>query len=132
MPKATRILPLSPYHNLSAGDLVDRLGAIKADLSGLQSQEKALRDRRDHRSGAVVTRYQRCPRQDGGPDWYDAHCRPSVVTTVAVKVRPVTPALAAYGRALNMTTIDTVSLANLWQRWQEIETKRSRNETGRC
>jgi hypothetical protein len=24
MPKATFILPLSPYHNLSAGDVVDR------------------------------------------------------------------------------------------------------------
>jgi hypothetical protein len=49
MPKATRILPLSPYHNLSAGDLVDRL----------------------------------------------IHYRKSAVTTVAIKARPVTRALAA-------------------------------------
>ena len=45
MPKATRdIVPLSPYHNLPAGDLVDRLGALKAEIGGLQDQEKALRE----------------------------------------------------------------------------------------
>jgi hypothetical protein len=109
MPKATRILSLL-FHNLSAGDLVDRLGAVKAELSGLQAQEKALRDELIRRGSsslegavysATITEAVRwtldtsAVRSKMGPDWYDAHCRQSVVTTVAVKARPVTRALAA-------------------------------------
>jgi hypothetical protein len=110
MPQATRILPPSPYHNLSAGDLVDRLGALKAEIGGLQSQEKALRDELLHRGSssidgavysATITEAVRWTldtsvvRAKMGSDWYDAHCRQSVVTTVAVKARPVARALAA-------------------------------------
>jgi hypothetical protein len=110
MPKATSILPLSPYHNLPAGDLVDRLGAVKADMSGLQAQEKAMRDELIRRGSssfegavysATITEAVRWTLDTGavrskmGADWYDAHCRQSVVTTVAVKARPVTRALAA-------------------------------------
>jgi hypothetical protein len=110
MPKATPILPLSPYHNLSAGDLVDRLGAVKAELSVLQAQEKALRDELIRRGSsslegavysATITDAVRWTLDTGavrakmGGDWYDAHCRQSVVTTVAVKARPVARALAA-------------------------------------
>lgn len=110
MPKATRILPLSPYHNLSAGNLVDRLGALKAELCGLQAQEKALRDELIRRGSssldgavysATITQAVRWTLDTGavrskmGADWYDAHCRQSVVTTVAVKARPVVAQLAA-------------------------------------
>jgi hypothetical protein len=106
MPKATPILPLSPYYNLSAGDLVDRLG----EIGGLQALEKALRDellRRGSSSvdgavySATITDAVRwsldtgAVRTEMGSDWYDAHCRQSVVTTVAVKARPVTRLLAA-------------------------------------
>jgi hypothetical protein len=110
MPKATRILPLSPYHNISAGDLVDRLGAVKAEISGLQAQEKALRDELIRRGSSntnwaiyssTITDAVRWTldtaaiRTKMGADWYGAHCRRSVVTTVAVKARPVIRALAA-------------------------------------
>jgi hypothetical protein len=110
MPKATHILPLSPFHNISTGDLVNRLGAVKADLGGLQAQEKALRDELISRGSssaegavysATITEAVRwtldtnAVRSKMGGDWYDAHCRQSVVTTVAVKARPVTRALAA-------------------------------------
>jgi hypothetical protein len=110
MPKATCILPSSPYHNLSAGDLVDRLGVVKTELSGLQAQEKALRDELISRGStsldgavysATITEAVRwsldtsAVRAKMGGDWYDAHCRQAVVTTVAVKARPVARALAA-------------------------------------
>lgn len=111
MPKATRdIVPLSPYHNLSAGDLGDRLGALKAEIGGLQDQEKALREELIRRGspaidGAVYsasiteavrwTLDSKAVRTEMGDAWYDARCRQSVVTTVAVKSRPVTVQLAA-------------------------------------
>jgi hypothetical protein len=38
MPKATHILPPSPYHNISAGDLVDELGALKARIADLENR----------------------------------------------------------------------------------------------
>jgi hypothetical protein len=40
MPQATHILPSSPYHNLSAGDLVDRLGAVKTEIGTLERVRK--------------------------------------------------------------------------------------------
>ena len=104
MPKAIGILPPSPYHNVSAGDLVDRLGTVKAELVGLQAQEKALRDELIRRGSSIldgaaysatITEAVRWTLDTGavrtelGVDWYDAHCRQSVVTTVAVKARPV-------------------------------------------
>ena len=42
MPKATAIL--SSFHNLSASDLADRLGTLKAEIAELEAREKALRD----------------------------------------------------------------------------------------
>jgi len=105
MPKATRdIVPLSPFHNLSAGDLIDRLGALKAEIGGLQAPGKgAAREliRRGLPSieGAVycaaITETVRWTldtkgvRTEMGSSWYDAHCCQSLVTTVAVKPRPV-------------------------------------------
>jgi hypothetical protein len=45
MPKAiANIVSVSPYHNLSAGDLADQLGAVKAEIAVLEAREKALRD----------------------------------------------------------------------------------------
>jgi hypothetical protein len=110
MPKATRILPSSPYHNVSVGDLVDRLGAVKTEIGGLQSQEKALREELIRRGtpiidgavySATITEAVRWSLDTGalrtemGSHWYDARCRQSVVTTVAVKARPVAVQLAA-------------------------------------
>jgi hypothetical protein len=110
MPKAIVSIPPSPYHNLSAGDLVDRLGALKAEIGGLQAQEKALRDELIRRKAcsiegavysATITDAVRWTLDTGavrtkmGSDWYDAHCRQSLVTTVAVKARPAVTQLAA-------------------------------------
>ena len=45
MPKAiANISSLSVYHNLSAGDLADQLGAVKAEIAALEDREKNLRD----------------------------------------------------------------------------------------
>jgi hypothetical protein len=110
MPKATRILPPSPYHNISTGDLVDELGALKAQIADLEAREKLLRaeliDRRTTCAegsvySASITEAVRWSldsktvRAEMGADWYDAHCRQSVVTTVAVKARPVAIQIAA-------------------------------------
>jgi len=110
MPKATRILPLSPYHNLSTGDLVDELGALKARIGDLEAREKLLRaeliDRRTTCAegsvySATITEAVRwtldskAVRTEMGCAWYDARCRQSLVTTVALKPRPVAVQLAA-------------------------------------
>jgi hypothetical protein len=108
MPKATVIL--SPFHNLSAGDLVDQLGKLKAQIADLETREKALR-------GALIARCTtaaegslycatitdavrwtldtKAVKAEMGATWYDAHCRQSVVTTVATKPRAVVVKLAA-------------------------------------
>src|SRR5215469_207962 len=105
MPKAIRdIVSLSPYHNLSAGDLVDRLGALKAEIADLEAREKLPRaeliDRRTACAegsvySATITEAVRwtldtsAVKAEMGSAWYDARCRQSVVTTVAIKPRPV-------------------------------------------
>ena len=47
MPKATDHLTavpsVSPFHNLTTGAIVDRLGALKAQLADLKADEEALR-----------------------------------------------------------------------------------------
>jgi hypothetical protein len=100
MPKAIVSIPLSPFHNLSAGDLADRLGAIKAEIAALEDREKSLRDELIRRGvsecqgtafGASVTQGIRwtlntqAVKAEMGLPWYDAHCRQSSVTTVSVK-----------------------------------------------
>ncbi|HTV90137.1 MAG TPA: hypothetical protein VME41_14075 [Stellaceae bacterium] len=103
MPKASaNIAVISAFHNLSAGDLADQLGTVKAEIAALQSREKALRDelvRRGEReieganfsaSIADAVRWTldtKAVQAEMGADWYDAHCRQSLVTTVTVRVR---------------------------------------------
>ena len=41
MPKATAII--SPFFNLPVGEIVDRLGAVKAEIADLETREKTLR-----------------------------------------------------------------------------------------
>src|SRR6201987_5718946 len=115
MPKAVSIL--SPFHNLPVGEIVDRLGGVKAAIADLQSREKALRDELLSRSvpqvegaqlGAVITQSIRWTldtksvKAEMGEGWWDARCRQSLVTTVNVEplvsaraVRAVAPKLAA-------------------------------------
>jgi hypothetical protein len=54
VPKAIPILPSSPLHNLAAGDLVDRLGSLKAEITALEAREKALREELIRRGDAVL------------------------------------------------------------------------------
>jgi hypothetical protein len=101
MPKAVaNIVSVSPYHNLSAGDLADQLGALKAEIAVLEAREKTLRDeliRRDVSEcqgaafGASITEGVRwtlntqAVKTEMGLAWYDARCRQQSITTVSVK-----------------------------------------------
>ena len=38
MPKAVSII--SPFHNLSAGDVADQFGTLKAEIADLEAREK--------------------------------------------------------------------------------------------
>lgn len=106
MPKATaNIATLSAFHNLSAGDLVDRLGTLKAEITDLETREKALRRAAPAIAGAVydatiteVVRWTldaKAVRSEMGDAWWNARCRQALVTTVAVKPRAVAIKIAA-------------------------------------
>ena len=98
MPKAISIL--SPFHNLSTGDLVDQLGGLKAAIADLEKRQKALRDELLARAveqvegaqfGATITRSVRWSldtksvKTEMGEGWYDRHCRQTSVTTVNIE-----------------------------------------------
>jgi hypothetical protein len=102
MAKAVSIL--SPFHNLPIADVVDQLGSIKAQIADLETREKALREELLRRAvpNAAGTLYDaaisstvrwtldmKAVKAEQGADWYDAHCRQSMLTTVAVKPRAV-------------------------------------------
>jgi len=108
MPKATSIL--SPFHNLPVGEVVDQLGSVKAQISDLETREKALRDELIRRGitaasgdayGANVSSAVRWSldikalKAEFGADWYDRHCRQALVTTVKVEPRAVVLPIAA-------------------------------------
>ena len=111
MPKATaNIVSVSPYHNHSTGDLADQLGTLKAEIAALEDREKSLRDELIRRGGAEIegTVYRatisdavrwtldaKGVRSEMGDAWWNARCRQSLVTTVAVKALAVSPKLAA-------------------------------------
>ena len=101
MPKAVaNISSLSAYHNLSAGDLADQLGAVKAEIAALEDREKNLRDELIRRGvsesqgaafSAQITEAIRWTlntqtvKSEMGQAWWDARCRQSAVTTVTIK-----------------------------------------------
>jgi hypothetical protein len=106
MPKASAILSpvpsVSPLHNLSAGDLADELGALKADIADLKAREDALRAELISRNlpeaeGALfrasITEALRQSldtervRNEMGTAWCDARSKIAVVTTVRVSAR---------------------------------------------
>jgi len=106
MPKATGHLTpvpsVSPLHNLSAGDLVDPLGSLKADLADLKAREDALRAELISRKlpeaegalfRATVTEAARWTldvdrvKAEMGEDWYTARCKVGTATTVRVCAR---------------------------------------------
>ena len=79
MPKAVSISSPSPYHNLSIGELVDQLGAVKAEIADLEAREKSLR----------AELLKRCVIEAEGAVYAAA------VTTVTVAARAVPAKLAA-------------------------------------
>ena len=108
MPKATPIL--SVFDNRPAGDLADELGTVKAQIAELETREKALRDELIRRGvptiegatySATITEAIRWTlntaaiKAEMGLPWYDARCRQSRVTTVAVKALAAPARLAA-------------------------------------
>ena len=108
MPKATVIL--SQFHNLPAGDLVDRLGALKAEIAALEAREKALRDELIRRNvpaieGAIYdatitdavrwTIDTKAVKAEMGAAWWDARCRQALVTTVKTTARAAVAAKLA-------------------------------------
>ena len=108
MPKAIPII--SPFHNLSAGDVADQLGALKAEIAELEAREKSLRDELIRRGDAEIegavyratitdavrwTIDAKAVRSEMGEPWWNARCRQALVTTVAVKALAVASKLAA-------------------------------------
>ena len=108
MPKAIPII--SAFHNLSAGDLADQLGALKAEIAELEAREKFLRDELIRRSDGEVegsfyratisdavrwTLDAKAVRSEMGEPWWNARCRQALITTVAVKALAVASKLAA-------------------------------------
>ena len=101
MPKAVaNISSLSPYHNLSTGDLADQLGAVKAEIAALEEREKNLRHELIGRGvpEAQGSQFSACVqegirwslniptvRSEMGETWFNARCRQSAVTTVTIK-----------------------------------------------
>jgi hypothetical protein len=106
MPKAdnhlTAIPSLSPFHNLTTGAIVDRLGALKAQLADLKADEEALRGEliarkveaaEGHLFRAAVTESLRQSldteqvKAEVGERWYSSRCKIAVTTTVRVSAR---------------------------------------------
>src|SRR5580692_10451598 len=108
MPKATAII--SQFDNLPTGELVDELGTVKAEIADLETREITLRaellrrciiEAEGAQYAAAVTQAVRWTldtksvRAEMGDVWFDRRCRQSLVTTVTVAARAVSPKLAA-------------------------------------
>src|SRR5262252_6119936 len=103
------ITSVSPLHKLSPSGLADELGALKAEIAVLEGREKALRDELLRRGLAEVegelfaatitnavrwTLDSKAVKAEMGAAWWDARCRQTLVTTVAVKPRAAVAKLA--------------------------------------
>jgi hypothetical protein len=98
MPKAVAtIIPVSPYHNHSVGDLADEIGKLCAEVADLKARRKVFREeliRRDVADAegalfrATVSEAVRWTidnvrvKAEMGAAWWDARCLQSLVTTV--------------------------------------------------
>ncbi len=98
----TAVPSVSPFHNLATGAIVDRLGALKAQLADLKADEEALRGELIVRKveaaegdlfRATVTEALRQSldteqvKAEMGERWYSARCKISVTTTVRISAR---------------------------------------------
>ena len=106
MPKAsdhlTSIPSVSPLHNLSAGDLVDRIGAIKAEAAEVKEREDTLKAeliarglpeaegvlfRATVSQGARWTLDVERVREEMGEGWCNERSKVAAVTTVRISAR---------------------------------------------
>jgi hypothetical protein len=98
----TNITPVSPYHNRSVGDLADEIGTLCTEIADLEARRKVFREeliRRDVAEAegtlfrATVSEAVRWTvdsakvKAEMGAAWWNARCRQSLVTTIAVKAR---------------------------------------------
>jgi hypothetical protein len=110
MPKAAVQTITRSLHNLALPALVDELGCLKAHMAELETREKSLRDELIARGSAIAeglsystsiteavrwTLDAKSVRSEMGDAWWNTRCRQGVVTTVALKPRPVSVQLAA-------------------------------------
>ena len=101
---------LSIYHNHSAGDLADELGRLAFEIAELEGRRKAFREEMIRRGVAEAEGAVFCAtvsdavrwmidsskvKAEMGDAWWNARCRQSLVTTVAVKALADSPKLAA-------------------------------------
>src|SRR5579864_7881073 len=103
MPQAkanhTPITPVSPFHNLSLGEIVDQLGHAKAEVADAEAREDALRAELIARGAieaegvlfrATVSEAVRWSldaqriREEMGAAWCDARSKITATTTVRV------------------------------------------------
>ena len=104
------IVSVSPYHNHSTGALADELGRLATEIAELEGRRKAFREEMIRRGvaeaeGALYratitdagrwTIDAKTVRSEMGEPWWDARCRQSLVTTVAVKALVASSKLAA-------------------------------------
>src|SRR5580700_9911428 len=103
MPKAVaNIIPVSPYHNHAVGDLADEIGKLCAEIADLEARRKNFREELLRRGvaeaegalfRATVSEAVRWTidsakvKAEMGVAWWNARCRQSLITTVAVKAR---------------------------------------------
>jgi hypothetical protein len=103
MPKAVvHHTPVSPFHNLSVGELVDQLGHVKAEAAEIKSREESLRAELIARKVSEAEGYlfrvtigeslrqtldANRVKQEMGENWYGARCNIGVATTVRITAR---------------------------------------------
>src|SRR3981081_3347846 len=100
MAQPIRTITLSTLHNLAAAALADELGTLQAQIADLETREKSLRDELIRRGLSTIagdpssdtiteavrwTLDTKALKAERGQAWYDARCRQSLITTVAVK-----------------------------------------------
>ena len=94
--------PVTPLHNLSAGDLADALGKLKAEAANVKAREDALKAELIARGvaeaegalfRATVSEAARWTldsdrvKAEMGEAWYSARCKVGISTTVRVSAR---------------------------------------------
>ncbi len=103
MPKATAdLIPITPLHNLSLGEIVDQLGHAKVAAADAKATEDALRTALIARgvseaegalfrvavtSGTRWTLNAEAIREEMGELWAIAHSKVSTITSVRVSAR---------------------------------------------